>query len=94
MKVIDKKIDEIDIGRLDASEGYSPGRKENSYRRIELRVFEDGDKKKPLSVWAYEVVDKGVFVPNQEYKNLLVGGLEYWHFPNNYTEQLKQISVE
>ena len=89
------RIDETDVGKLDASEGYVPGRATNAYRRIETRVFADANRDKPMTVWTYEVIDKSeVFKPNDEYKALLVEGARYWHLPDDYIEVLAGLEVQ
>jgi gamma-glutamylcyclotransferase (GGCT)/AIG2-like uncharacterized protein YtfP len=37
------EISDLDIEKLDASEGYSPGREKNAYRRRECPVLQDRD---------------------------------------------------
>src|SRR5258708_4333711 len=51
------QIDDLDIGTLDKSEGYKPGRDrtENAYERGQICVGCDGDAAKPLAVWTYTV---------------------------------------
>lgn len=63
------EIDDLDIGRLDASEGYRPGRERNSYFRHECRVLLDGDDIKPLTVSTYFGDHQpSPPLPNAEYK--------------------------
>lgn len=47
------EINERDVGSLDRSEGFSRGRKQNSYTREERHVFSDGDSKTPLVTSVY-----------------------------------------
>ena len=42
------KIDEVDLGKLDKHEGYVPQRDNNAYKRIEIMVFEEDNKEKPI----------------------------------------------
>ena len=51
----------LDIGKLDKSEGYLPGRKKNSYFRRECVVFLYGDDKQPLNVFMFDsLVDQAL----------------------------------
>ena len=89
------QIDELDLGKLDRSEGYAPGRQKNAYQRIECVVYEDGDKGKPITANTYEVVEKApeTILPNQAYKSLIVNGAAYWHLPEDYLDQLRLIKT-
>lgn len=86
------QIDECDIGQLDKSEGFRPGRslEENAYLRTECHVFAEGDKEKPLLVSMY-IANKQEKppLPNAEYKRLIVEGAKYWHIPEDYIRQLE-----
>ena len=46
------EIADLDVGKLDASEGFKPGRDKNSYYRRESMVFLDGENQRPLTVSA------------------------------------------
>ncbi len=87
-------ISDLDIGKLDSSEGYRPGRGRNSYWRRECLVFMDGDQARPQTVWTY-FADKepNPPLPNAEYKNLILSGARYWHLPEEYIHQLEEIEV-
>jgi gamma-glutamylcyclotransferase (GGCT)/AIG2-like uncharacterized protein YtfP len=90
------QLDERDIGQLDKSEGFRPGRplKENAYFRTECHVLNEGDKEKPLLVTTYIAnKEKNPPLPNSEYKGLIVEGAKYWHLPEDYIKQLEQIEV-
>ena len=78
------QINEIDLGKLDKSEGYAPGRKKNAYRKIVCDLFIDGDENKPITACTYEVVTKAAetILPNQEYKSLIVNGATYGIYQN------------
>lgn len=90
------EIDELDVGPLDASEGYAPGRPKdrNSYTREERRVLLDGNDDRPLAVSIYvaEPQDNPP-LPSEEYKNLIVSGARFWHLPEDYIRELEQIEV-
>ena len=47
------EIADLDVDKLDASEGFRPGRDKNSYYRRECLVFLDGEDQRPLTVSAY-----------------------------------------
>src|SRR4051812_6473274 len=44
------EIADVDIDKLDAWEGFRPGRDKNSYYRRECLVFIDGEDQRPLTV--------------------------------------------
>lgn len=87
-------IDDLDVGRLDASEGYRPGRARNSYLREERHVYGDGNDQQPLAVSTY-FAERQVNppLPNAEYKRLLGSGSKHWHLPDEYVRQLEAIEV-
>jgi gamma-glutamylcyclotransferase len=88
------EVDDRDIGRLDAAEGYSPGRAKNSYRREERHVFLDGDGKQPLAAGVYfGEFEKAPPLPSQDYKNLILDGARRWGLPEAYIRQLEAIEV-
>lgn len=88
------EITEVDVARLDAAEGYRPGRERNSYRREERHVFVAGDDKQPLAVAVYFGERENTPpLPSQEYKNLIVGGAKRWWLPDDYIKQLEAIEV-
>ena len=89
------QIDELEVGRLDQSEGYAPGRTKNAYRRIECVVYEDGVANRPITAMTYEVVEKAsaTIPPDQAYKELIVNGADYWHLPEDYINRLKLIDT-
>lgn len=88
------KMDDLDLSRLDLSEGYRPGRERNAYKRTELQVCRDGDKEKRLTVWTYDVVTKEGFIPpSRDYLNLILKGADECHLPLAYIEVLRRIKV-
>ncbi|OGR26585.1 MAG: hypothetical protein A2139_06480 [Desulfobacca sp. RBG_16_60_12] len=89
------QIDERDLGPLDSSEGYKPGRKSNSYFRRECHVLLDGEDTKPLVVFTYFAdPEPNPPLPNTEYRNLILSGARHWHLPAEYIAELEQIEVE
>lgn len=92
------EIAEQDIGQLDQSEGFNPGRPRelNAYVREQCRVYSDGNTEKPLLVSVY-IANKqeNPPPPNDEYKMLIVSGAKFWHLPEDYIKkELEQIQVE
>jgi gamma-glutamylcyclotransferase (GGCT)/AIG2-like uncharacterized protein YtfP len=89
------RIDEIDLGKLDKREGYIPQRGKNAYKRIEIIVFEEDNKEKPITAFTYEVVEKefGKYKPNKDYKGLIVTGAKYWKLPKEYIKFLENIET-
>jgi len=92
------EIYEQDIGRLDACEGFQPGRlrEKNAYNREERQVYQDGDEKQPLSVSLYIGIKQqdASFLPHPDYKRLIVEGAKYWHLPDKYVEHLEKIEAK
>ncbi len=92
------QIDETDIGGLDKSEGYRPGRPriENAYERSEIHVDRDGDVQKPFAVWTYKVVTQldPNPKPSQTYKQLILDGARMWRLPSAYIQQLEAIETQ
>lgn len=88
------EIDSRDVGSLDASEGFRPGRATNAYRRAERHVFVDGKESRPLTVSIYfaEPQDDPP-PPNSVYKALILSGTRHWHLPGDYIHELEQIEV-
>jgi gamma-glutamylcyclotransferase (GGCT)/AIG2-like uncharacterized protein YtfP len=88
------EIDDIDVGRLDRSEGFQPGRETNSYTRRECIVFRDGDDKQPLTVSTYFADPQpNPPLPNHEYKNLILSGARHWSLPAHYIADLEKVMV-
>jgi gamma-glutamylcyclotransferase len=89
------EIADLDVGTLDASEGFRPGREKNSYCRRECMVFLDGQDQRPLTVSAYFGVSQpDPPRPNAAYKNLILSGGRGWHLPGAYILELEQIEVD
>ena len=90
------EVDDRDIGRLDAAEGYSPGRAKNAYRREERHVLIDGEESKPLSAAVYFAIPEGNPPrPNQAYKSQILKGANYWRLPQEYIRNvLERIETE
>ena len=88
------EIPDLEVGALDQSEGYLPGRDKNSYWRRECMVFLDSDEKRPLKVATYFAEpQKDPPLPNQDYKNLILAGARHWQLPPNYINELEGIAV-
>jgi hypothetical protein len=66
------EIADLDIGKLDASEGFTPGRAKNAHYRRECSVYLDGNKR-PLTVSAYFAEPQpNPPLPNTAYKNVII----------------------
>ncbi len=88
------EIGDLDLGKLDRSEGCRPGREMNSYWRRECMVYLDGDDARPLTVSAYfGDPQETPPLPNEAYKDLIVSGAKHWHLPDDYVQELEQIKV-
>ncbi len=88
------EIADLDLGNLDVSEGYRPGRDKNSYYRRECLVFLDGEEQRPVTVSAYFANSQpNPPLPNASYKNLILAGGRYWHLPEEYIRELEKIEV-
>jgi gamma-glutamylcyclotransferase (GGCT)/AIG2-like uncharacterized protein YtfP len=88
------EIPDLEVGTLDKSEGYQPGRDKNSYWRRECMVFLDGDDERPLTVATYFAEPQhNPPLPNQSYKDLILAGARHWHLPADYIARLEAIEV-
>ena len=89
------RINEEDLGRLDEDEGYVPQRDINCYKRIEIIVFKEDNKEKPIIAYTYEVVKKefGKYKPNKKYMNFILTGAKYWKLPKEYIKFLENIET-
>jgi len=89
------RIDEVDLGKLDKHEGYIPQGDKNAYKRIEIIVFEEDNREKPITAFTYEVVKKefGKYKPDREYKNFIVNGAKFWNLPKEYIKFLENIEI-
>ena len=91
------EIDDIDIGALDNSEGYRPGRprEKNAYVREERHVYRDGAMDDPLAVEVYFGIPKGdPSPPSGDYMRLVIDGALNWHLPQRYIEELESIKKD
>lgn len=89
------EIDDRDVGSLDASEGFSPGRTQNSYTREERHVFSDGNAEEALTASVYIArKESHPPLPNSAYKGLIVEGAKFWHLPAHYVAELEKIEIE
>lgn len=87
------EVDGGDIGRLDAAEGYAPGRSKNAYRREERPVLLEKGQLWTAAVYFGEPQETPPPLPNQEYKDLILGGARQWGLPEAYVRQLEAIEV-
>jgi hypothetical protein len=88
------EIDDLDVGKLDLSEGYRPNREKNSYWRRECLVLLDGDEQRPLTASSYfGDPQPAPPLPNREYKRLIISGARHWHLPEEYVRDLEAIEV-
>ena len=88
------EIDQRDVGSLDQSEGFAPGRARNSYVREERHVYAEGDDQRPLITSIYFAIkEDNPPLPNAEYKRLIVDGAKFWHLPQGYIAELERIEV-
>jgi hypothetical protein len=88
------QLNQLDVEKLDLSEGYKMGREKNSYWRRECEALQDGDDRRSLTVFTYfgepQLAPPS---PNAEYKTLIVSGARYWNLPDNYVRDLESIEV-
>lgn len=88
------EIADLDVGKLDVSEGFRPGRDKNAYYRRECLVFTDGEVQRPLTVSAYfGDPQPNPPLPNAAYKSLILAGARHWHLAEEYIRELEQIEV-
>jgi hypothetical protein len=87
---------DADIGSLDRSEGYRPGRSVgNSYWKRECDVYLNNDERQKRRVCTYfaeRVANPPK--PNRAYINLIIGGARKWGLPADYIAVLNQIPVD
>jgi gamma-glutamylcyclotransferase len=85
------EVGDVDVAKLDTSEGYRPGRQKNSYFRSECNVLLNGDNRQPLTVFTYfGDPQPNPPLPNLDYKNLILSGARHWHLPVEYVRQLEE----
>jgi hypothetical protein len=88
------EVSELDVGVLDKSEGYRPGRERNSYWRRQCMVFLDGDEERPVTAETYFAdPEPNPPPPNESYKGLILSGARHWHLPDKYIAELEAIEV-
>jgi len=89
------RIDELDVGRLDKCEGFLPGGERNSYVREERRIFRDGQKYDPLTVWTYiGTPEADPPRPSGDYVQSIIAGAKHWHLPEDYVRKLEAIETK
>jgi gamma-glutamylcyclotransferase len=88
------ELNASELKRLDESEGYDPNRARelNAYVREERDVYDQNDR--ALKVQVYFVVKKGTYLPNANYKNLILRGARYHHLPSSYIAELEKVQVD
>lgn len=88
------EITDLDLSRLDISEGYMPGRNKNSYWRREQIVYASHPLNYPITVVTYFAErEDNPPMPNETYKNQILEGARYWHLPAEYIAELENIEV-
>jgi gamma-glutamylcyclotransferase (GGCT)/AIG2-like uncharacterized protein YtfP len=88
------EICDHDVGKLDASEGYFPGRERNSYWRRECLVFLNDDNQNTLTVSTYFAErELNPPLPNTKYKSQILKGARHWHIPEEYISELELIKI-
>jgi len=88
------EISGADVIALDKSEGYRPGREENSYWRSPRIVFLDGDDRRPITAEAYFAEpESDPPPPSQAYMALILSGARHWRLPDDYIAELEAIEV-
>lgn len=88
------EIPDLELGALDETEGYRPGRDKNSYWRRECMVFLDDDDGRPLTVAIYFAEPQAnPPLPSKAYKDLILAGARHWNLPADYIAQLQGTEV-
>jgi len=88
------EIVQVDVGNLDQSEGFSPGRQKNAYTREERHVFVEGDHSKPVAACIYFArKEKSPPPPSPDYKGLIINAARFWHLPAEYIASLEKIET-
>mgnify|MGYP002408481703 CR=1 FL=1 len=85
------QLDERELGLLDKSEGYNPNREKNCYIRKELTVCMDGDKRKQVMAYVYQVQEPSTshIPPSSKYLNQIISAAESRGIDPEYIEELK-----
>lgn len=88
-------LNERDLARLDAFEGYAADRTSNAYRRVRKRVVPAAADARPVDVVTYEVCDRqpGHVPPDMRYLAHLLRGAEAWGLPPAYVEALHRVPL-
>jgi gamma-glutamylcyclotransferase (GGCT)/AIG2-like uncharacterized protein YtfP len=88
------EISDMEVGALDRTEGFSPGRAKNAYMREERHVLVDGEDAKPMAVRLYFAQrEANPPLPTAEYKRLIVEGAKFWRLPAGYVGELEEIET-
>jgi len=89
------ELSDDDGCRLDAFEGYVPGRRRNGYRRIDTRVAIDGFDTRTIEVVTYEVCERRSthVPPDRRYLDHLRRGARAWGLPEAYQAALRDVAV-
>ena len=89
------ELDEVDGRRLDAFEGYVPGRRRNGYRRVDARVCLDGHEARIVDVVTYEVCERVPthVPPDRRYLGHLLRGARRWGLPAAYQASLRDVAI-
>ena len=89
------ELDSDDLDSLDRSEGYRPGREQNSYNRVERQVIQRDNSSPYITVWTYVATRQpSPPKPNAAYKRQIVDGARFWRFPADYIAKLEAIQTE
>ncbi|TVR89893.1 MAG: gamma-glutamylcyclotransferase [Trueperaceae bacterium] len=88
-------LSDADGYRLDAFEGYVPGRRRNGYRRLDTRVAVDGDEARAIEVVTYEVCERRTthVPPDRRYLGHLLRGARHWGLPQAYQTALHDVAL-
>jgi len=89
------ELSDDDGCRLDACEGYVPGRRRNGYRRVGARVAIDGRDTRPIDVVTYEVCERRPthVPPDRSYMGHLLRGARTWGLPASYQAALLDVAL-
>ena len=89
------ELDAADGRRLDAFEGYVPGRSRNGYRRVDARVTLDGPEARTVAVVTYEVCERqpAHVPPDRRYLDHLLRGAHTWGLPEAYQAALRDVAL-
>jgi hypothetical protein len=88
-------LEDSDLPGLYRSEGFQPGRTQNSYAPVTVIVHPDNVQNRALKVSTFTVCRKLAphQQPSREYLDRILAGARHWNLPGGYRETLERIET-